>query len=129
MCFSVTFCISTLLTRTCPLNKEYLGMGLGNRAVTHFALCMGENKGADQLRSNCEADQRLCFRYTDFYFKLKLQTSSLLVWLYRPVCVGPCWNLNCRFSHAQAHFMSGKMYVLSNKALCHLPLFDPFVIL
>ena len=23
-----------------------------------------ENKGADQLRSNCEADQRLCFRYT-----------------------------------------------------------------
>ena len=27
--------------------------------------CMCENKGADQLRSNCEADQRLCFRYTD----------------------------------------------------------------
>ena len=24
-----------------------------------------ENKGADQLRSNCEADQRLCFRYSD----------------------------------------------------------------
>ena len=23
------------------------------------------NKGADQLRSNCEVDQRLCFRYTD----------------------------------------------------------------
>ena len=28
-----------------------------------FYLC--ENKGADQLRSNCEADQRLCFRYMD----------------------------------------------------------------
>ena len=28
-------------------------------------ICIGENKGADQLRSNCEADQRLCFRYTD----------------------------------------------------------------
>ena len=27
--------------------------------------CLFENKGADQLRSNCEADQRLCFRYTD----------------------------------------------------------------
>ena len=25
----------------------------------------GENKGADQLRSNCEADQRLCFRNMD----------------------------------------------------------------
>ena len=28
-----------------------------------YGLC--ENKGADQLRSNCEADQRLCFRYSD----------------------------------------------------------------
>ena len=26
--------------------------------------CICENKGADQLRSYCEADQRLCFRYT-----------------------------------------------------------------
>ena len=24
-----------------------------------------ENKDADQLRSNCKTDQRLCFRYTD----------------------------------------------------------------
>ena len=29
------------------------------------AFCIGENKDADQLRSNCAADQRLCFRYTD----------------------------------------------------------------
>ena len=28
-------------------------------------VCLCENKGADQLRSNCEADQRLCFRYMD----------------------------------------------------------------
>ena len=28
-------------------------------------ICIGENKGADQLRSNCEADQCLCFCYTD----------------------------------------------------------------
>ena len=27
--------------------------------------CLCENKGADQLRSNYEADQRLCFHYTD----------------------------------------------------------------
>ena len=27
--------------------------------------CLGENKGADQLRGNREADQRLCFRYSD----------------------------------------------------------------
>ena len=28
-------------------------------------ICLGKNKGADQLRSNREADQRLCFRYSD----------------------------------------------------------------
>ena len=30
---------------------------------TGFCLC--KNKGADQLCSNCTADQRLCIRYTD----------------------------------------------------------------
>ena len=28
-------------------------------------ICIGENKDADQLRGNCEADQRFCVRYTD----------------------------------------------------------------
>ena len=31
-------------------------------------ICLCENKGADQLCSNCTADQRLCFRYTDSTF-------------------------------------------------------------
>ena len=30
-----------------------------------LAFCIGENKDADQLRSYHEADQRLCFRYTE----------------------------------------------------------------
>ena len=29
------------------------------------AFCICENKDADQLRGNREADQRLCFRYMD----------------------------------------------------------------
>ena len=29
------------------------------------AFCICENKDADQLRGNCEADQRLCFPYID----------------------------------------------------------------
>ena len=29
------------------------------------AFCLCENKEADQLCSNCTADQRLCFRYSD----------------------------------------------------------------
>ena len=28
-------------------------------------ICICENKGTDQLGRNCEADQRLCFRYMD----------------------------------------------------------------
>ena len=28
-------------------------------------ICICENKDVDQLRGNREADQRLCFRYTD----------------------------------------------------------------
>ena len=34
--------------------------------------CLCENKGADQLRGNHEADQRLCFRYMDSIFPLLL---------------------------------------------------------
>ena len=44
---------------------------------------IGENKGADQLRSNCEADQRLYFRYTPLFSLLSkfpsLQPSSVTV--------------------------------------------------
>ena len=38
-------------------------------------ICLGENKGADQLRSNCEADQRLCFRYTDSALPIILKSE------------------------------------------------------
>ena len=38
-------------------------------------ICICENKAADQLRSNCEADQRLCFRYTDSTLPLLLKSE------------------------------------------------------
>ena len=42
--------------------------------------CKCEIKGADQLRSNCETDQRLCFCYSDSTIPLlltaKFQASS-----------------------------------------------------
>ena len=43
------------------------------------AFCICENKDADQLRGNREADQRLCFRYTDSTISLlsKSEISSL----------------------------------------------------
>ena len=43
------------------------------------AFCICENKDADQLRGNREADQRLCFRFTDSTVPLlpKSEISSL----------------------------------------------------
>ena len=38
-------------------------------------ICIGENKDADQLRGNREADQRLCFRYTDSTIPLLLNSK------------------------------------------------------
>ena len=45
--------------------------------------CLCENNGAEQLCSNCTADQRLCFRYADsaahlLYPNLKLKPFSRL---------------------------------------------------
>ena len=57
--------------------------------------CLGENKGADQLRGNREADLISAFVFATrivqflFYLNPKFQASSLLLSLYRPVCVGP----------------------------------------
>ena len=39
-------------------------------------ICIGENKDADQLRGNREADQRLCFRYSDSTIPLLLKSKN-----------------------------------------------------
>ena len=44
--------------------------------------CLGENKGADQLRGNREADQRLCLRYTDSTFPLLLKSEISSFYLF-----------------------------------------------
>ena len=60
--------------------------------------CLGENKGADQLRGNCETDQRLCFRFTDttmhalritkfsrfYFFSVTVQVGLCLTWSETP---------------------------------------------
>ena len=50
---------------------SYFSLSLCMRKPT---ICLCENKGADQLRSNCEADQRLYFRYTDSAIPLLLKS-------------------------------------------------------
>ena len=43
--------------------------------VRKWDFCLCENKDADQLLSVCEADQRLCFRYTDSTISLLLESE------------------------------------------------------
>ena len=50
--------------------------------------CICENKDADQLRSNREADQRLCFRYTDSTISL-LSKSEISIFKPSSVAVQP----------------------------------------
>ena len=60
----------------CVFFKSSYDMSLVTRKP---AFCICENKDADQLRGNREADQRLCFRYTDSIIPLlpKSEISSL----------------------------------------------------
>ena len=51
-------------------------------------ICIGENKDADQLRGNREADQRLCFRYSDSTIPLLLNSEISSFELF-PVLVQP----------------------------------------
>ena len=72
-------------------------------------ICIGENKGADQLPSNCEADHALVFatRIVQFlYFpNPKFPVSSHLLCLYSPVCVGRVQKPHCWFSHEAAQYI------------------------
>ena len=59
-----------------PLNKDiFLIQQQMSRLVGKPTICIGENKDADQLRGNREADQRLCFRYSDSTIPLLLKSK------------------------------------------------------
>ena len=78
-----------------------------SRVVRKPAFCICENKDADQLRGNREADQRLCFRYID-----NCNPSASYIRNFKPlaiVCGCTAWfvwdlvgNLENRFSHNEA---------------------------
>ena len=74
-----------------------------------FRIC--ENKDADQLRGNREADQRLCFRYIDSTIpllpiyeisSLSRISSSCTAWFVRDLVGNP----EDRFSHNEAHMFT-----------------------
>ena len=63
----------------CPINFFKVGGINMSRFTRKPTFCICENKDADQLRGNHEADQCLCFRYTDSTISLlpKSEISSL----------------------------------------------------
>ena len=67
----LSYILKTVM-RKC-LSLQYMSRPMGKPTI-----CIGENKGADQLRGYREADQRLCFRYTDSTIpKLTLFNSKI----------------------------------------------------
>ena len=74
------------------------------------AFCICENKDADQLRGNREADQHLCFRYTDSTIPLLPKSDISSLWP-SSVAVQPglvsdlVGNPEDRFSHNETHIM------------------------
>ena len=79
-----------------------------SRLMGKPTICICENKDADQLRGNREADQRLCIRVTRivqflYFLNPKVPVSSHLLCLYNPVCVRPVQKPHYWFSNEAAH--------------------------
>ena len=79
--------------------------------------CLGENKGADQLRGNREADQRLCFRYTDSTISLLLKSERGGLTVYE-IYIGFCprtdfYNIMHIACLVHGHFISSLDFLLT----------------
>ena len=78
------------------------------RCIRQPTICLCETKDADQLCSNCTADQRLCFRFSDSTIPLLLKCKlSCIQPAYVPLQADCCrtWSETqiVGFSHAKAH--------------------------
>ena len=72
-------------------------------------ICIGENKGQISFVVGVKLISAFVFSaqivQSSFFLNPKFQASSLLLQLYRLVCVRPGRNPNCWFSHTQTHLM------------------------
>ena len=99
-----------LLTRTLKHKpNQVFGTHEMSRPMGKPTICIGENKGADQFAVTAKLISAFVFatRTVQFLFYLnpKFQASSLLLCLYRPVCVGPVRKPHCWFSHEVAQIV------------------------
>ena len=74
-----------------------------SRVMRTTDLCLCENKCADQLCSNCIADQRICFRYTDREIPLLLISKACFCNCTSKFVSDLVGNLEDRFPWVAAH--------------------------
>ena len=72
-------------------------------------ICICENKDADQLRGNREADQRLCFRYKDSTIPLLLKSEISSFYLF---CACTCWFVSDLFGNHIVGFPTRRLIYL-----------------
>ena len=97
-------CIRTRDESTAYVLRSILICGVSvlyqmSRLMGKPTICIGENKDAKLISAFVFASRIVQFL---LYLTPKFQTSSLLLKLYRPVCVGPVRKLHCWFSHEAA---------------------------
>ena len=73
-----------------------------SRVVRKPDFCICENKDADQLRGNREADQRLCFRHTDSTIPLLPKSKISSIYPSSVIVSDLVGNPEDRFSHNEA---------------------------
>ena len=95
-------------------------------------ICICENKGADQLRSNREADQHLCFRYSESTIPLLLKSeiSSFLL-SFVPVQPGLCqtWSKPILLILSPNGSFAICVKTVRSESFCHAWLFVQMILL
>ena len=91
-----------------------------SRCMGTPSICIDKNKGADQPRSNCEADQRLCFRYTDstipLLSKCKTSTLSPSSATVKPSLCRTCLEPKLLvFSRTCSYYIRGNIYIFKSR--------------
>ena len=84
------------------------------------AFCICENKDADQLHGNREADQRLCFRYRDSTTPPLPKPQAIFCGCAAQFVSDLIGNPEDRFSHNEAHMKTMMVCICTVQSDCCL---------
>ena len=114
---SIVSCLGCLRMACAANRRKFITDNIRRHNLSRLmgkpTICICENKDADQLRGNREADHAFVFAKWIVQFLLylypKFQASSILLCLCSSVCVGPVQKPHCWFSHEVAHFIADRL--------------------